>query len=55
MPEPKAVLAEPPETSSLEPRAGFARAGNAATALQEIGSHTRCDRTDLHCRSADLS
>ncbi len=56
MPEPETIIAEPPETCSLEPRAGFARGGdNGETAPQAIGSHTRCDRADLQCHSVDLS
>ena len=55
MPEPNNVFAEPLETSSLESPAGFARCGNAETALQAIGSHTVCDRADLKCHPVDLS
>jgi uncharacterized protein (DUF2237 family) len=55
MPEPNNVLAEPLETCSPESPAGFTRRGNCETALQAIGSHTRCDRADLTCHPVDLS
>jgi uncharacterized protein (DUF2237 family) len=55
MPEPKNVLAEPLETCSPEPRAGFTRGGNCETALQAIGAHTVVDRADLKCHPVDLS
>ncbi|EGV18860.1 DUF2237 family protein [Thiocapsa marina] len=47
MPEPINVLGEPVQTCSPESPVGFARCGTAETALQAIGSHTRCDRADL--------
>lgn len=55
MPKPENIFAEPLETCSLEPRAGFGRAGNAETALQAIGSHIRCDPADPTCHPEDLS
>ncbi|EGV17972.1 hypothetical protein [Thiocapsa marina] len=55
MPESDTLFAEPPETCSMKPRAGFTRSGNGETALQAIGSPGRCDRADLQCHPGDLS
>ncbi|SDX63873.1 DUF2237 family protein [Thiocapsa roseopersicina] len=55
MPEAENILAEPPETCSLKPRAGFTRCGNCETALQAIGSYTVCDRAVLKCHPEELS
>ncbi len=55
MPESDTLFAEPLETCSMKPRAGFTCCGNGETPLQAIGSHTVCDRADLTCHPVDLS
>ncbi|MFB1488944.1 MULTISPECIES: hypothetical protein [unclassified Thiocapsa] len=55
MPEPDNIIAEPLETFSMEPRAGFTRCGNGETALQTIGSHSVRAGADLAGHPVDLS
>jgi uncharacterized protein (DUF2237 family) len=55
MPETNNVLSVPLETCSPESPDGFTRCGNCETALQAIGSHSRCGRADPTCDPVGLS